>query len=226
MILLGAAVNGAAIAVGTLLGIVAGKLLQERIKNTLLAVMALITIGIAVSGLTDNQNALVPIISLVAGSLLGEALDIDGKVTALGDSLQRRFQDHGSLTEGFVTGSLVFAVGAMAIMGALDSGLQGDHTVLYAKSLIDAVYSVVFASTMGIGVAFSAVTVFVVEGAMALLASLIAPLLSSYVIAEVTYVGSLLIVAISLNMLGITKLRILNMAPSILFPLVLCQFMK
>lgn len=226
MILLGSAVNGAAIVLGTLLGIAAGKLLNERIKNTLIAVMALITIGIAVSGLTDNQNALVPIVSLVTGSILGELLDIDGRVTALGNALQRRLQGHGSVTEGFVTGSLVFAVGAMAIMGALDSGLKNDHAILYAKSLIDAVYSVVFASTMGIGVAFSGLTVFAVEGLLAVLASMVAPLLSAYVITEITYVGSLLIIAISLNMLGVTKLRILNMAPSILFPILLCQFMK
>ena len=226
MILLGSAVNGAAIVVGTLIGMAAGKLLNERIKSTLIAVMALVTIGIAVSGLIDNQNALVPIISLVAGSILGEVLDIDGKVTAWGDSLQRRLKGHGSVTEGFVTGSLVFAVGAMAIMGALDSGLKNDHAILYAKSLIDLVYSVVFASTMGIGVAFSGLTVFAAEGLLAVLASLVAPLLSAYVITEITYVGSLLIIAISLNMLGVTKLRILNLAPSVLLPLVLCQFIK
>ncbi|MBQ0038542.1 MAG: DUF554 domain-containing protein [Clostridiales bacterium] len=226
MILWGSLVNGGAIMAGTLVGILAGKLLNERIKDTLIAVMALITIGIAIPGLIDSQNALVPIVSLVSGSVLGEVLNIDGKVTALGDSLQHRFQNHGSVTEGFVTGSLVFAVGAMAIMGALDSGLRNNHSVLYAKSLIDAVYSVVFASTMGIGVAFSGLTVFLVEGLLAVLASLVAPLLSSYVIAEITYVGSLLIIAISLNMLGVTKLRILNMAPAVLFPILLCQFMK
>ena len=225
MILLGSAVNGAAIVAGTLAGMAVGKLLKEHIKSTLIAVMALVSIGIAIPGLLDNQNALIPILSLGIGSILGELLDIDGKITALGNFLQRHFKGHNSITDGFVTGSLVFAVGAMAIMGALDSGLKNDHSVLYAKALIDAVYSVVFATTMGIGVAFSGLTVFAVEGLMAVLASLIAPLLSSYLITEITYIGSLLIIAISLNMLGITKLRILNMAPSLLLPILLCQFM-
>ena len=118
-----------------------------------------------------------------------------------------------------------FAVGALAVMGPLESGLQHQHSLLFSKSVIDGVASIVFASTMGLGVALSGITVFVVEGSIALLASVVAPYLGEAVVNEITFVGSLLIVGISLNLLGVTKLRILNMVPAILMPILLCRFM-
>ena len=131
----------------------------------------------------------------------------------------------GRITEGFVTGTLVFAVGAMTIMGSLDSGLKNDHTVLIAKSVIDGISSIIFASTMGVGVAFAGLSVFVIEGGITLLASLVAPLLTEVVINEITFVGSLLILGISGNLLGITKLKLLNMMPEVLLPILFCRFM-
>ena len=155
---------------------------------------------------------------------IGELLDIDSAVNKLGEKLQKRFSG-SRVTEGFVTGSLVFAVGALAVMGPLESGLQHQHSLLFSKSVIDGVASIVFASTMGLGVALSGITVFVVEGSIALLASVVAPYLGEAVVNEITFVGSLLIVGISLNLLGVTKLRILNMVPAILLPILLCRFM-
>ena len=198
MILLGSLINGGAIVAGGLVGLLVGKLLPERLRNSLIAVLSLITIGIAVPGLLKSSNALIPIISMVVGTLIGELLDIDAAVNKLGDALQRRFSG-SSVTEGFVTGSLVFAVGALAVMGPLESGLQHQHSLLISKAAIDGVASVVFASTLGLGVALSGVTVFVVEGSIALLASLVAPYLGEMVINEITFVGSLLIVGISLR---------------------------
>ena len=160
----------------------------------------------------------------MVGTLIGELLDIDSAVNRLGENLQKRFSG-SRVTEGFVTGSLVFAVGALAVMGPLESGLQHQHDLLFSKSVIDGVASIVFASTMGLGVALSGVTVFVVEGSIALLASVVAPYLGEAVVNEITFVGSLLIVGISLNLLGVTKLRILNMVPAILLPILLCRFM-
>lgn len=224
MILLGAFINGAAIAAGGILGMLGGKLLPERLRNTLMSALALMTIGIAVPGLMDSSNALIPILSLVLGTLIGELLDIDSAVNKLGDAMQKRFSG-STVTEGFVTGSLVFAVGAMAIMGALESGLQQQHTILISKSVIDGVGAIVFASTLGLGVALSGIVVFAAEGSIALLASLVAPYLGDAVINEITFVGSLLIIGISLNILGATKLRILNMVPAVLLPILLCQFL-
>lgn len=222
MILLGSLVNGAAVVVGGLVGLFAGKLLPERLRGSLMAALSLMTIGIAVPGLLKSSNALIPIISMVAGTLIGELLDIDAAVNRLGEKFQKELSG-SSVTQGFVTGSLVFAVGALAIMGPLESGLQHQHSLLISKAVIDGVASVVFASTMGLGVALSGVTVFAVEGSISLLASLVAPFLGEAVVNEITFVGSLLIVGISLNLLGLTKLRILNMVPAILLPVLLCR---
>ena len=224
MILLGSLVNAGAILVGGLVGMFAGKLLPERLRGSVMAALSLMTIGIAAPGLLKSANALIPIISMVVGTIIGELLNIDAAVNKLGDALQKKC--NGSpITEGFVTGSLVFAVGALAVMGALESGLQHQHDLLFSKSVIDGVASIVFASTLGLGVALSGLMVFAVEGSIALLASVVAPYLGEAVVNEITFVGSLLIVGISLNLLGITKLRILNMVPAILLPILLCRFM-
>ena len=225
MILTGALVNLITVVAGTLVGLVAGKFLNERIRAATMSAVALITIGIAVPGLMNSTKPLVPILSLVIGTVIGEALDIDRAVNRLGDKLQEKFKGKGKITEGFVTGTLVFAVGAMTIMGSLDSGLKNDHTILIAKSVIDGISSIIFASTMGVGVAFAGVSVFVIEGGISLLASLVAPLLTEVVINEITFVGSLLILGISFNLLGVTKLKLLNMMPAMFLPLLFCQFM-
>ena len=229
MIFTGAIINFITVVAGTLVGLVAGKFLNERIRTATMSAVALITIGIAVPGLMNSSKPLVPILSLVVGTVIGEALDIDRAVNRLGDKMQEKFRGKGKITEGFVTGTLVFAVGAMTVMGSLDSGLKHDHTVLIAKSVIDGVSSIVFASTMGIGVAFAGVSVLVIEGSIALLASLAATfageLLITAVINEITFVGSLLILGISGNLLGLTKLKLLNMMPALFLPLLFCQFM-
>ena len=225
MILTGALVNLITVVAGTFVGLVAGKFLNERIRTATMSAVALITIGIAVPGLMDSTKPLVPILSLVLGTVIGEALDIDRAVTRLGDKLQEKFQGKGRITEGFVTCTLLFAVGAMTIIGSLDSGLMNDHTILIAKSVIDGISAIIFASTLGIGVAFAGISVFVVEGSITLLASLVAPLLTEVVVNEITFVGSLLILGISGNLLGITKLKLLNMMPAVFLPLLLCQFM-
>lgn len=224
MILLGSLVNGGAVVVGGLIGMFAGKLLPERLRGSLMAALSLITMGIAVPGLMKSSSALIPILSMVIGTIIGELLNIDAAVNRLGETLQKKFTG-SSVTEGFVTGSLVFAVGAMAVLGGLEGGLQHQHSILLAKSAIDAVGALVFASTMGPGVLFSGATVFIVEGGIALLASLIAPYLGDAVVNEISFVGSLLILGNGLNLLGATKLRILNMVPAILLPILLCQFL-
>ena len=215
MILTGALVNGVAIVAGGLAGTFGGKLMPERMKQTLLTAAALLAIGIGISGLSSSNNQLIPILSLI----------IELAVERMGEWLQKKFSGMGRITEGFVTGTLVFAVGAMAVMGGLDSGLKNDHTILFAKSIIDCVSAVAFASSMGIGVAFAGGSVLLVEGLVTILASLVAPLFTEAVLAELTFTGSLLLIGIGLNVMGLTKLRILNMMPAVLFPILLCQFM-
>lgn len=225
MILAGALVNAAAIAGGGLLGTFGGKFMPQKMRETVLAATALVSIGLGASGVVGSSNQLIPILSLVLGSVIGELLHIEDGVQRVGDWLQKRFSKCGSITEGFVSASLLFAVGAMAIMGALDSGLRNDHSVLLTKSIIDCAAAVAFAGSLGIGVAFSGLSVLVVEGSMALLASLLTDVLTETVITEISVTGSMLIIGIGLNILGLTKLRIMNMAPALLLPILLCRFM-
>lgn len=225
MILTGVLINAAAVAAGGVLGTLGGRLMPEKMRQTVLGATALVSMGIGISGAIGSSNQLIPILSLVIGAVIGELLHIEDGVTRAGDWLQKRFGKSGSITEGFVTGSLVFAAGAMAVMGALESGLKNDHTILMTKSVIDMAGSVAFAGSLGIGVAFSALSILVLEGTVALLASLLTGVLTEAVITEISVTGSLLIIGIGLNVLGLTKLRIMNMAPALLLPILLCRFM-
>lgn len=225
MILTGVLINAAAVAAGGGLGTLGGRFMPEKMKQTVLAATGLVSIGIGISGAIGSSNQLIPILSLVIGSVIGELLHIEDGVTRAGDWLQKRFGKSGSITEGFVTGSLVFAVGAMAVMGSLESGLKNDHTILMTKSVIDMAGSVAFAGSLGIGVAFSALSILVLEGTVTLLASLLTGVLTDAVITEISVTGSLIIIGVGLNVLGLTKLRIMNMTPALLLPILLCRFM-
>lgn len=225
MILTGVLINAAAVAAGGVLGTLSGRFMPEKMKQTVLAATGLVSIGIGISGAIGSSNQLIPILSLVIGSVIGELLHIEDGITRAGDWLQKRFGKSGSITEGFVTGSLVFAVGAMAVMGSLESGLKNDHTILMTKSVIDMAGSVAFAGSLGIGVAFSALSILVLEGTVTLLASLLTGVLTDAVITEISVTGSLIIIGVGLNVLGLTKLRIMNMTPALLLPILLCRFM-
>ena len=224
MILTGVLINAAAVAAGGVLGTLGGRLMPEKMRQTVLGATALVSMGIGISGAIGSSNQLIPILSLVIGAVIGELLHIEDGVTRAGDWLQKKFGKMGPITDGFVSGSLVF-VGAMAVMGSLDSGLKNDHGILLAKSVIDFAGSVAFASSMGIGIVFSGLSVLAVEGVMTLLASLLTGVLTEAVITEISVTGSLLIIGIGLNVLGLTKLRIMNMAPALLLPVLLCKFM-
>lgn len=235
--LIGTTVNALAILAGSAVGLffahaarrgTDGSGLGERLRTTLMNGVALCVLYIGVSGCLDGQSTLTAIISMVLGALVGETLDLDRRMQALGDWVQEKTKrlplgGSSSVSEGFVTASLLFCVGAMAIVGSLQDGLTGDHSTLFAKALLDGVSAVVFASSLGIGVAFSAVAVFLYQGCIAALASLISPLLDSAVIAEMTCVGSLLIIALSLNMLGVTKIKVMNLTPACLMPILICR---
>ena len=222
MILLGAIVNSAAILVCGAVGLFAGKLLSPRIQKAVTSALALLVMSVAIPGIDDSQKPLVPSLSMILGVLIGELLDLDKAVNRFGDWLQRKTGGRGRITEGFVTGPMVFVSGAMSIMGSLSSG---HHTILYSKSVLDGVSALIFASTMGVGVLLSAVPLFLWQGGIALLAALLSPYLAADVVAEINAVGSLLIMAISLNMLGVTKIRVLNLVPAMLLPILLCRFL-
>ena len=198
--------------------------LGDRLQSIIMQGVALCVMYLGISGCLEGQNSLIAILSMVIGAVIGELRTLGDWVQTKTERLVKGDSGAPSISEGFVTASLLFCVGAMAIVGALQDGLTGDHSTLFAKSLLDGISSIVFGASLGLGVSFSAVAVLIYQGLIALLASFLAPLLGDAVIAEMTCVGSLLIVALSLNMLGLTKIKVMNLVPAILLPIVLCLF--
>lgn len=228
MVLLGSLVNSAAIVLGGSIGLALKKGLSERLANAVMNALALCVLYIGISGMLKGENILITILSMVAGTLVGDGLELDRKINQLGDTVENMVAspDEGvSVSKGFVTASLLFCVGAMAIVGALQSGLTGNHDTLFAKSLIDGIAAIVMASSLGIGVLLSAGLILVYEGGISLFANVLSPLLTDSVINEMTCVGSLLIVGLALNMLKLTDLKIMNYAPAVLFPILFGFFM-
>jgi uncharacterized protein len=217
----GTLVNAAAIIGGGLLGIMLKKGLPERLRATLMYAIGLGVLLIGGKMALQSQNLLIVLASLVLGGIVGELIDIEAYLERFGRYLQSRVDENSSIAKAFVTTSLLFCVGSMAIMGALESGLTGNHTTLYAKSILDGVSSIIFASTLGIGVLFAALPVLLYQGAITLAASLLQPLLTPAAVAEMTGTGGLLIIGIGLNVLDIKKLKVGNLLPGIFFALLL-----
>lgn len=224
----GAVVNFFLVIIGSLLGLLFKKGIPERIRQTLMTGMAFCVLYIGITGLFEAQaNILVMIVCMALGSIIGEVIDLDKRVNNLGLRIENSFKKKDSNTkiaEGFVAATLLFCVGAMTIVGSIDSGINGDNTTLYSKSVIDCIAAVALTSSMGIGVIFAAASTLVIEGGLTLLAGVISPILSDYIIAQMSVIGSLLIIALALNMLGVTKIKVMNFVPAILLPLLLCIF--
>ena len=224
MELLGTIVNAAAIIIGALLGKMFGKGLSEGMKNTVLQGLGLGVLLVGAIMALETNEIMVVLVSLMVGAVVGELIGIEGLLEAAGNALERKVSvngNQGDIAKGFVTGSLIYCVGAMAIMGALESGLTGNHDILFAKSLLDGVMSVVLASTLGLGVAFSAVSVIIYQGSITLLAKWISQFMTDPVIAEVTSCGGVLILGIGLNILEIKQIKVGNLLPAILIAFIL-----
>jgi len=215
---LGTLVNVLAILAGGGIGLLAGRGLGLGVQETAVQGigLAVLLIGLGMS-LQAHTGILAVILALALGGSLGRLADIDGRLNRGGDRLRRalgRVAGEG-FTQGFVTATLLYCVGAMAIMGALEGGLRGHHDILYAKAMLDGLTAVVFAASLGIGVLFSALAVLVYQGSIALLARQLAPLLAGSAQEAMTGVGGLLIVAIALNMVGATRLKVADLLPAI-----------
>lgn len=221
--MIGTLINVAAILVGAALGLVLRRGMKPLVSQTVMQGVGLSVVLIGLSGALETENTLLVILSMVLGGVAGSLLDIQARMDRLGQWAQRRLSRGGdgadnTFAQGFVTASLVFCVGAMAVVGALDSGIRGDHSTLIAKSALDGVAAAVFASSMGVGVMLSAVPVLVYQGLIALLGTVVAPLLSDSVITEMSAVGGLLIAAIGLNMVLDKDIKVANLLPAILVP--------
>lgn len=227
--MLGTTVNAIAVIIGSLIGLLLKKGLPKRLSDAVMTGVGLCVVYLGIDGCLQGQNPLIAVISIAVGAIIGTLLDLDGKLNAFGNSVEKRFNKNAgakvSLAQGLVSSSLLFCVGAMAIVGALQSGLVGDNQTLYTKSLLDFISSIVFASSMGIGVLFSSVILFIYQGSIVLLAGFLSPLLDDAAIAEMTCCGSILLIGLGLNLLGVTKIKVMNYIPAIFIPILLCLFM-
>ncbi|MDA8412710.1 MAG: DUF554 domain-containing protein [Desulfobacteraceae bacterium] len=215
MILTGTMVNVAAITAGALIGRYAGRFIPSRIRLTVMAGLGLAVLLIGLQLALKSVQPMIVIGSLILGGILGELLRIEARLESFGMWLQGRFAGSGNIAEGFVAASLLYCVGAMAIMGSLQDGLSGTPSILYAKSALDGVASIALASTLGIGVLFSALSVAVYQGGITIAAESAKALLTDSVVREMNAVGGLLIVAIGLDLLGIKRLPVGNLLPAV-----------
>jgi uncharacterized membrane protein YqgA involved in biofilm formation len=221
MVLLGTLVNAALIVIGSIIG----RLLKGIPENMKQTVMSAIGIAVVVLGIQmglESDNFVVVIICLVFGGVVGEWIDLDKWLNRLGQYIEVKFgskDQGGSIAQGFVTGTLIFVIGAMGVLGALNGGLQNDHELLISKGIIDGFTSIILAATLGIGVLLSAVPVAIYQGAIALFATQITKIVPEAALElflqEMTATGGIMIIAIGMNLLGLTKIRVANLLPSL-----------
>ena len=219
--MLGTIVNTISIIIGSLIGLLFKGRLPEKYSQTIMHVIGLAVILIGIKTALQADAILIVIISLAIGSFVGELLRIEDRLEQIGRWIGKRLaKDSEGISKGFVSASLLYCVGAMAIIGSMESGLTGNHQTLFAKSILDGIGSVLFASTLGVGVIFSAVSVFCYQGLLTLTASSIKPFLLPEVVSQMSAVGGLLIFAIGIGLLEIKKIKIGNMLPAIFIPLI------
>ena len=229
----GTVVNMILVIIGSCVGLLMKKAIPDRLKTSLVHALALATFSIGMMGvitaacsvdgklLTSNYT-IIMVVCMALGTFIGELINIEKRLDNMGEFFQKKFSssENSTFAQGFVSVSLIFCVGSMAILGSINDGLKGDPTILITKGLLDGTVSIVFASTMGIGVMFSAITVGLYQGLITACSSLLAPFLTTEVVAQMSFVGSLLIMAIGLNFLYSPKIKLGNMLPAMFLPLI------
>ena len=217
--MLGVIVNMLAAVVGGTLGTLFKKGIPEKITKSIMIAVGLCVIYIGIDDALVGENTLVLIVSMLVGTAIGSLVDIDDKINRLGSWVEKKFnkgEKKVSVAEGFVTATLLFCVGSMTVVGSLNAGLLGDNQMLYTKSLLDLISGTMIAASCGIGVVFSAVSILVIQGGIVLLAELLSGVLNDAAINEMTCVGSVIIIALGLNLVGISKFKVANFMPAII----------
>lgn len=218
--MLGVIVNVITVIIGSCIGLVFKKGIPEKVSKAAMIGLGACTLYIGISGSLSGENVLILIAAVVLGAIVGTLLNIDGAINQLAGKVESAFKKEGSdvsFAEGIITATLLFCVGSMTVTGSFQAGLTGDNSVLITKAMLDLVSSMMLASSLGIGVLFSSVAVFVIQGGLVLLAGLISPLMSIGAINEMTCAGSILISMIGTNLMGITKIKVADFLPAILF---------
>lgn len=229
--MLGVLANAATVIVGSILGLIFNKSIPNNVAAALMKCLGFCSVFMGISGMyQNNTHTLVIILSIVSGTLIGILINIDKWLNIGAEFVGSKFKSKGSnghsIAEGFVSASLLFCVGAMTVVGSLQAGLKGDNGTLFTKAVLDFVSSMIFASTLGFGVILSVFTVIIIQGGIVLLAQVIAPVLSDLVIDNMVVCGSIMIFALGLNLIGLTKTKIANMLPAIFMPIAICPLVS
>lgn len=217
-------INVVLVLVGSAVGLLFKNLISDRLMSIITHALGLCVLGIGIGGMIGTEDMLCVIVCMVIGTVIGEVIDIERRLEKAGDLLRSRVakgDSNSRFTESFVNASLLFCVGAMAITGSIEAGLNHNYEIIVSKGVIDGVTSISFAATMGVGVAFSVIPLFIYQGAITLLAAWVGPYLPAAVITEMSAVGGTLIVAIAINMLDLsnTKIKVGNMLPAMFLPI-------
>ncbi|QEH68604.1 DUF554 domain-containing protein [Cellulosilyticum sp. ST5] len=221
--MLGTIVNTVAILAGSIVGLFLKGGISKRFDDAIMKALGLSVLYIGISGSLKSTDTLLLIISLIIGVIIGEAINLEKALNRLGEKIEARFKKlnkGGSIAEGFVSASLLFCIGSMAIVGAIQSGLEGNHEMLFVKSMLDGITSIIYASSMGIGVTFSAIAVLLYQGAITIAASFLGNVLTEVQITNIGAIGSVVIVALGLNLLQITKIKVANFLPALFIPMI------
>ena len=225
--LTGTIVNTLAIIAGAMIGVIAKKAIPQRMGDLVMSAIPIVVMVLGVQFGIASSNILIGIVSLVVGGIIGEWIDIDRRLDDFGVRIQSRMKGGDSnFSAAFVSTTLIYCVGSMAILGSIESGINGNHTILYTKSLMDGISAIFFASTLGAGVIFSGISVFIYQGILTVLAGYIGPYLSPEVVTEMSASGGILLIALSFTILGIKKIKVANLLPAIFLPVILMLFMK
>ncbi len=229
----GVLVNTLTVIIGSTVGLILKKQIPEKLTNAVMTAIGLCTIAIGVTGVIKGENQLVMIISLVFGTIVGTLIDIDGKLSRLGDKFQNKrakngnvHSDNATFSQGFVTASLLFCVGAMTIVGSMNAGISGDNQMLYTKSVLDLISSSMLAASLGFGVFCASGFVLVFQGALVALAMVLGSFLNDFAVNELICAGSVMITALGLNLIGVTKIKVANLLPGLIFVPFVCKIME
>lgn len=218
--MLGVCINVITVILGSSIGLLFKKGIPERVSSAAMVGLGACTLYIGITGSLQGENVLILIASVVLGAIVGTLLNIDGGINRLAEKAESRFRKSGtdiSIAEGIISATLLFCVGSMTVTGSIQAGLTGDSSILITKAMLDLVSSMMLASSLGVGVLLSAIAVFIIQGGLVLLAGFLSPLLSPGAINEMTCAGSLLIIMIGTNLMGITKIKVADYLPAIVF---------
>jgi hypothetical protein len=217
--MLAVVVNVLAIIMGGSIGLILKDKIGKDISSMIMQAIGLSVLVIGIIGAITTSNPIVLVLSMVSGGVIGTLLQIDNKLELVGAAVEEKLAHREGFAKGFIMGALLYCVGSMAIVGAVEAGVNGDYTILFVKSILDGVTAIVFAATLGYGIIFSAVPVFIIQGLIVLLSKWIKPILTEQLINEISAVGGVLIIGIALNILEIKKFRLGDLLPSVFMPI-------